>query len=102
MLRGAFGTALVAWLAWAVAWAPGTLRAQAPAAPQGEAGPAAPVLKPPRLAQFVEAGYPEAALAERLEARVLVEIVVGTDGRVVDARVVEPAGHGFDPPLQVA
>ncbi|MCB9680003.1 MAG: TonB-dependent receptor [Alphaproteobacteria bacterium] len=40
--------------------------------------------------------YPDEALAERLEATVGLEIDVDEDGRVVQAQVVAPAGHGFD------
>lgn len=102
MQRGALGSALGAWVCAALAFASVRGVAQTPPdAPAPADAPAdtpapAPVLTPPRLAQFVEAEYPEAARAAGLEARVLVELVVGTDGRVQDAKVVEPAGQGFD------
>jgi TonB family protein len=69
---------------------------EAEPAPVSGAPSAKPALTPPRLAQFKEAVYPEAAFAAGVGARVVVEIVVGTDGRVKDAKVVEPAGQGFD------
>lgn len=53
-------------------------------------------LTPPEVLTRVEATYPPDALRARLEGTVGLEVVVGEDGRVVDARVVQPAGHGFD------
>ncbi len=67
-----------------------------PAAPAAPAVPKKPVLTPPRLLKFHEATYPEAALAASATGRVLLEVVVGPDGRVREAAVVEPAGQGFD------
>jgi TonB family protein len=40
--------------------------------------------------------YPPAALAEGREASVLLELDIGVTGDVIAARVVEPAGDGFD------
>jgi TonB family protein len=40
--------------------------------------------------------YPELARAQEVEADVLVAFVVTTSGAVADARVVKPAGMGFD------
>lgn len=40
--------------------------------------------------------YPAAARRAELEADVALEIVVGLDGRVVSARVRQPAGYGLD------
>ncbi len=61
---------------------------------EGEAAP--PALVPPRLIDFVEADYPAAAEEAGLEASVELELTIGIDGRVTDARVVAPAGNGFD------
>jgi len=61
-----------------------------------EAPPAAPVITPPRLVEFVEASYPPQAEAEGLEGRVLVAITIAADGAVTDVQVVRPAGSGFD------
>ncbi len=63
--------------------------------------PAAPVdpnqITPPELQVFVDAGYPEEARAQQLEASVLMRIVVGTDGYVEGAELVNaPVGNGFD------
>jgi TonB family protein len=51
---------------------------------------------PPALKTRVEAAYPEAALRERLEASVGLELVVAEDGTVADVKITAPAGHGFD------
>ena len=61
--------------------------------PEGETPPQ---LVPPSIAEFVEATYPPDAEAQGLEANVELEITIGADGLVTDARVVTPAGHGFD------
>jgi TonB family protein len=53
-------------------------------------------LTPPEVRTRVEATYPPEAMRDRLEGTVGLEVVVDEGGRVVDARVVQPAGHGFD------
>lgn len=58
--------------------------------------PKAPVLKPPSLSKFVEAEYPPAAAEQGLTAQVTVELLIAPDGTVQEAKVVQPAGHGFD------
>ncbi len=55
-----------------------------------------------RLVQSVVAAYPVHARADEVEGDVGVEIVVDREGRVVDARVTHPAGHGFDEAALVA
>src|SRR5450432_1134486 len=40
--------------------------------------------------------YPEGALRDRISGTVGLELVVDEAGHVVDAKVVQPAGHGFD------
>jgi TonB family protein len=57
---------------------------------------AAAVQVPARLVQAVAPVYPGHARADDLEGDVGVEIVVDREGRVIDARVTRPAGHGFD------
>ncbi|KAB2902092.1 MAG: TonB family protein [Kofleriaceae bacterium] len=57
---------------------------------------AQPSPTPPTVATFVEAPYPPAAREAGREATVELEITVGADGRVLDARVLAPAGDGFD------
>jgi TonB family protein len=51
---------------------------------------------PPSLVTRAEATYPEEAKKQRLEGKVGLDLVVGEDGKVTDAKVTEPAGHGFD------
>jgi len=55
-----------------------------------------------RLVQSVVAAYPVHARADEVEGDVGVEIVVDREGRVIDARVTRPAGHGFDEAALVA
>lgn len=46
---------------------------------------------------FVDAGYPDAALADKLEPSVTVRIIVGVDGFVETAELAGPlVGYGFD------
>jgi TonB family protein len=61
------------------------------------AGPArAQTLTPPEVRTRVEATYPPEALRDRIAGTVGLEVVVDEHGRVVDAGVVQAAGHGFD------
>ncbi|HTS82610.1 MAG TPA: TonB family protein [Myxococcaceae bacterium] len=91
------------WLA-AFLCAPAVALAQAPSpAPAGgepspaAAAPSGPTLtRPPALDRFVEAPYPPAAEAQKLEGRVVLSIDISATGDVTRAEVVEPAGHGFD------
>jgi TonB family protein len=55
---------------------------------------AEPTLTPPAVATYVAADYP--ADGGGRGAEVELELVVGVDGAVTDARVVTPAGNGFD------
>jgi TonB family protein len=60
-------------------------------------GPArAQSVTPPEVRTRALATYPPEALRDRLEGTVGLEVVVDEGGHVVDARVVQPAGHGFD------
>ena len=54
------------------------------------------VSAPAKLVSSVTAAYPADARADDVEGDVGLEIVVDVEGRVVDARVVTRAGHGFD------
>ena len=49
-----------------------------------------------RLERPPEPEYPADALRKRISGTVGLEIAVDESGRVVDAKVVEAAGHGFD------
>src|SRR5690606_38187254 len=72
--------------------APATLRAQeSTEPPDGAASADAPAdpnaVTEPKLLAFVDAGYPEEARAEQLEAQVLLVLTIGTDGFVEDAQL---------------
>jgi TonB family protein len=58
--------------------------------------PAAAVEVAARPVRAVAPTYPAGARADDREGEVTVELVVDRDGRVVEARVTRPAGHGFD------
>ena len=68
--------------------APTLVRAQETGAEQP------PETTPPALVEFVSAAHPPGL--ETRGASVLLELTIGSDGAVRDARVVEPAGDGFD------
>ncbi|MGZ3437963.1 MAG: TonB family protein, partial [Polyangia bacterium] len=52
--------------------------------------------EPPKLLERVEAVYPADAERAGLGGTVTLELIVDADGRVSDATVLAPAGHGFD------
>ena len=57
---------------------------------------------PARLLTFASPAYPAEARAQGIEARVVLEIVVDTAGRVKSTRVARSAGPGFDDAALVA
>ena len=63
-----------------------------PAVAPGEANAATP----PSLKAHPDPVYPEAALREGAAGTVGLELTIDEQGRVVDAHVIQPAGHGFD------
>jgi TonB family protein len=65
-----------------------------PAAPSAADGMGAAVA--PTLIDHPEPVYPAGALRDRISGTVGLEIVVDEAGHVVDAKVVQAAGHGFD------
>jgi TonB family protein len=70
---------------------------EAPAgSPPAESPPTGVLTRPPVLLQQVEARFPPEAAAAGLAGTVVLEVDIGADGKVMDARVVQPAGHGFD------
>jgi TonB family protein len=82
-----------------VACAGRAARAQAQSADAGSESPSPATrsdLTPPELRSRAEAEYPPEALRDRIEGTVGLEIVVDETGAVKDARVISPAGHGFD------
>jgi TonB family protein len=74
----------------------GAARAQDAPPATGEDAPKPPVITPPALKKFVEAPYPQQAYSDGVSGTVVLELVVGTDGKPRDVKVVTSAGHGFD------
>ncbi|HWV38122.1 MAG TPA: TonB-dependent receptor [Vulgatibacter sp.] len=60
------------------------------------AGAQGVLTKAPALLEAVEAEYPPEARAAGITGEVVLTIDIGADGSVLDAQVIEPAGHGFD------
>lgn len=67
-----------------------------------EPGALRDAVTPPKLEQFVEAEYPAEAQSNGLEADVVLALEIDDHGAVIDANVVEPAGHGFDEAARAA
>src|SRR6478609_4405062 len=65
----------------------------APPAAPGDASAAAVA---PVLQEHADPIYPADALRDRIAGTVGLEIVIDETGKVVDAKVVQPGGHGFD------
>ncbi|XXX76171.1 TonB-dependent siderophore myxochelin receptor MxcH [Sorangium sp. So ce134] len=68
----------------------------APPQPVPEAPPSPGEARPPELLEQAEATYPEQAKAARIEASVVLRLLVDAAGNVGEAEVTQPAGHGFD------
>ncbi len=73
-----------------------------PAASDSKAANAPVLTKPPQLENFVPTPFPETAPIEQTDAVVLLELLLGTDGAVIDARVLESGGALFDEPALAA
>lgn len=56
----------------------------------------------PELIRFVEAPYPEEAERQGLEGEVVLGLTIDAAGKVVQAEVVQGAGHGFDEAARTA
>ena len=52
--------------------------------------------EPPKLIERVEAVYPPEAERAGITGAVTLELIVDAEGRVAEATVLAPAGHGFD------
>jgi protein TonB len=63
--------------------------AAAPWAAAAGAMPTSEALKPPKKTRYVKPVYPKAALDARVQGEVLLEVVIGTSGRVTDTRVLK-------------
>ena len=67
------------------------------AAPKGgRYVPPARVTALPKVSREVQAVYPEAARRAGIEGQVVLRLRIGDRGQVLEARVLEAAGHGFD------
>ena len=62
---------------------------------QGDAG-AGVLTKPPAILKQVDAPFPPEALDAGVGGTVVMEVDIGADGKVLDARVVQSAGPAFD------
>ncbi|HEV8549145.1 MAG TPA: TonB family protein, partial [Polyangiaceae bacterium] len=61
-----------------------------------------PELKEPVLTHFVEPVYPKEALAQGLEATVVLKLTIDREGSVTNVEIPEPVGHGFDEAIREA
>lgn len=59
----------------------------------GDPPPAGSLTRPPELVEFVPAEYPAEAEAAGVQGSVVLAIVIGEDGEVREARVLEPGPH---------
>lgn len=94
-MRNAITVLILLWAGMAAAQELG----ESPGKPADEpavAEEAQPIVIPPRLKQFVNAEYPQAALEGRLEAVVNMLVVVDETGKVTEVQVQQPVGNGFD------
>lgn len=69
---------------------------------QGTSSGTSAELRPPELLERAQAEYPEEARNAGLEANVGLRLTIDVQGRVAEAIVTEPAGHGFDEAAQEA
>ncbi len=56
----------------------------------------------PELSHFVEADYPEAAVAASVEGQVVLELSISAEGAVTEATVIDGLGLGLDEAAQAA
>ena len=75
---------------------------EAPSEPAAEAAADVSFPRLPQVERPAAAIWPAQALEARREATVLLEVDLDAQGAVLDARVVEPAGEGFDEAAQDA
>ena len=73
-----------------------------PAEPEPEPGKKKPNITPPKLIRFADAPYPPEAAKANLQGDVLLKLTIDAQGRVTNAEVKEPLGHGFDEAAQAA
>ena len=53
-------------------------------------------IKPPRKIKDVKPAYPDGALPARAQGAVVIEVVLGADGRVLDAKLLHAVGPLLD------
>ena len=94
-MRPGSGWYVASFLAFFLALGPIAPAIAQEAPPEGEA-PGPQITKNPELIEFVEADYPEAALAEARGAEVVLQITIEADGIVSAAAIVETGGADFD------
>ncbi|WP_438025465.1 TonB-dependent siderophore myxochelin receptor MxcH [Sorangium sp. So ce233] len=73
--------------------------------PEGERSPLGAGdarIEPPRLVEGAEAEYPPEARAARREGDVVLKLLIDAEGRVTEAEIASPAGHGFDEAARAA
>lgn len=70
--------------------------------PPEEPPPKKPVVVPPKLSRFQSAPYPPEAQKAGIQGDVVLKLSIDTQGKVTEAEVAEPAGHGFDEAAQAA
>ena len=59
-------------------------------------------LRPPQRVVYVEPVYPEQAKADRISGMVILELLIGTDGKVLDDEVIRSAHPDLDRAASVA
>ncbi|HTN88720.1 MAG TPA: TonB-dependent siderophore myxochelin receptor MxcH [Sorangium sp.] len=59
-------------------------------------------VEPPRLVEGAEAEVPPEARAARPEGKVVLKLLIDAEGRVTEAEVVSPLGHGLDEAARTA
>ena len=93
-------------LAWAILEMASPASAQFERPPEPAPAPPADAEQPrlllPKLVHFVSADYPVDAQKAGLQADVILRLTIDETGKVTEAEVIEPAGHGFDEAAQAA
>jgi TonB family protein len=59
-------------------------------------------ITPPKRVVYVEPVYPEQAKADKLSGMVILEVVIGSDGKVLDDKLVRSADPALDEAAAVA
>ena len=59
-------------------------------------------ITPPKRVAYVEPVYPEQAKADKISGMVILEVVIGTDGKVLDEKLVRSAHATLDEAAAVA